>query len=164
MHFHELGTLIDSKNCKKYDFSLEKVWYICGIFFFPKKVSHSKEFPMFGIIVTLENCGNSVGVSHWNIFSIFMETCRQSFSIHFGVFVENVWKLVGIFGYIGSMRTAKHFEKLWKLDGNFIRKFLGIWLDFNFGTVLEFLRKRKGNSFEIFWNRMVPFGIILETV
>ena len=93
-----------------------------------------------------------------------METYRQSFSIHFGVFFENFWNLVGIFGYIGSMRTAKRLEKLWKHDENYIRQFLGIWLELNFGTVLEFLRKRKGNCFEIFWNRMEPFGIILETV
>ena len=131
---------------------------------FPKKVSHSKEFPMFGIIVTLESFRNSVGVSHWNIFGIFMETYRQSFSINFGVFLENVWNLAGIFGYIGSMRTAKRLEKLWKLDGNYIRQFLGIWLEFNFGTVLEFLRKRKGNSFEILWKRTELFGIILEIV
>ena len=101
---------------------------------FPKKVSHSKEFPMFGIIETSESCRNSVGVSHWNIFGIFMETYRQSFSIHFGPFVDNVGNLVGNFGYIGSVRTAKHLEKLWKLDGNHIRKFLGIWMEFNFGT------------------------------
>ena len=62
------------------------------------------------------------------------------------------------------MRIAKHLEKLWKLDGNYIRQFLGFWLEFNFVTVLEFLQKRKGNSFEIFWNRMEPFRIILETV
>ena len=78
--------------------------------------------------------------------------------------MENFWNLVGIFGYIGGMRTATHFEKLWKLDGNYIRKFLGISLEFNFGKILEFIRKLKGNSFEIFWNRMEPLGIILETV
>ena len=111
-----------------------KIWFFFGKILvylwnidFPKKVSHSKEFPMFGIIVTLESFRNSVGVSHWNIFEIFMETYRQSFSIHFGVFLENVWNLVGMFGYIGSMRTAKHLEKLWKLDGNYIRQFLGSW-------------------------------------
>ena len=103
-----------------------------------------------------------------------METYRQSFSIHFGVFLKNVWNLVGIFGYTGSKRNAKRLEKLWKYDGNYIRQFLGIWLEFNFGTVLQFLRKRKGNffeifsnrmkPFEIFSNRMEPFGIILETV
>ena len=86
----------------------------------------------------------------WN----FCETYRTSFSIHFGVLVVNFWNLVGIFGYIGDMRTATHLEKLWKLEGNYIRKFLGIRFEFNFRTVLEFLRKREGNSFEIFWNRM----------
>ena len=50
------------------------------------------------------------------------------------------------------MRTATHLEKLWKLDGNYIGKFLGIRLEFNFGTVLEFLQKHERNSFEIFWN------------
>ena len=110
---------------------------------FPKKVSHSKEFPMFGIIVTLESFRNSVGASHWNIFGIFMETYRQSFSIHFGVFLENVWNLVGIFGYIGSMRTAKRLEKFWKHDGNYIRQFLGNCLEFNFGTVWSFFRNVK---------------------
>ena len=137
---------IASKNCRKCFFFGKILVYLWNIDF-PKKVSHSKEFPMFRIIVTLESCRNSVGVSHWNIFEIFMETYGQSFSIHFGVFVENVWNLVGGFGYIGSMRTAKHLEKLWKLDGNYIRKFLRIWLEFNFGPVLEFLRKRKRNSF-----------------
>ena len=62
------------------------------------------------------------------------------------------------------MRTAKHLEKLWKLDGNYIRKFLGIRLEFNFGTVLEFLWKHEQNSFEIFWNRIKSFGMTLETV
>ena len=62
------------------------------------------------------------------------------------------------------MRTAAHLEKLWKLDGNSIRKFLIIWLKFNFGTDLEFFRKREGNSFDMFCNRMTPFGMILETV
>ena len=93
-----------------------------------------------------------------------METYRQSFSINFRVLVENFWNLVGIFGYIGGMRTAKHLEKLWKPNGNYIRKFIGIKLEFNFGTVLEFLWKREGNSFEIFCNRMEPFGMILETI
>ena len=78
--------------------------------------------------------------------------------------MENFWNLVGIFGYIGDMRTATRLEKLWKLDGNYIRKFLGIRLEFNFGTVLEFLRKHERNSFEIFWNRIMPYGMILETV
>ena len=110
---------------------------------FPKKVSHFKEFPIFGIIVTLESCRNFVGVSHWNIFGIFVETYMKSFSIHFGVLVENFYNLVGIFSYIGDMRTATQLEKLWKLDGNYIRKFLGIRLEFNFGTVLDFLRKHE---------------------
>ena len=78
--------------------------------------------------------------------------------------MENFWNLVEIFGYIGGTRTVTHLEKLWKLDGNYIGKFLGIRLEFNFGTVLEFLRKREGNFSEIFWNRMEPFGMILETV
>ena len=69
--------------------------------------------------LTLESFRKSVGVSHWNIFGIFMETYRQFFAINFRVFLENVWNLVGIFGYIGSMRTAK-------LYGNYIRQFLGI--------------------------------------
>ena len=129
---------------------------------FPKKASHSKELPMFGIIVTLESYGNFVGISHWNIFGIFVETYRQSFSIHFGVLVENFWNLIGFFGYIGSTRTATHLERLQKRDVNYFRKFLGIRLEFNFGTVLEFLRKREGDSFEIFWNRAVPFGLIFE--
>ena len=76
------------------------------------KVSHSKEFPIFGIVVTLESCGNFVGVSHWNIFGIFVETYRKSSSIHFGVMVENFWNLVGFFSYIRDMRTATHLEKL----------------------------------------------------
>ena len=78
--------------------------------------------------------------------------------------MENFWNLIGILGYIGGMGIATHLEKLWKLYGNYIWKFLGIRLEFNFGTGLEFLRKREGNSFEIFWNRMEPFGMILETV
>ena len=131
---------------------------------FSKKVSHSKEFPIFGIIVTLKSCRNFVGVSHWNIFGIFVETHRKSFSIHFGILVENFWNLVGSFGYIGDMRTATHLEKLWKLDRNYIRNFLGIRLEFNFGTVLQFLRKHERNSFEIFWNRIKPFRMILGTV
>ena len=101
---------------------------------------------MFGITLTSESCRNSVGVSHWNIFGIFVETYRQSFSIHFGVLVENFWNLVGIFGDIGGMRTAKHLEKLWKLDGNYIRKCLGIRLEFTFGIVLEFLLKYFGKE------------------
>ena len=131
---------------------------------FPTKISHSKEFPIFGIIVTLESYRNFVGVSHWNIFGMFVETYRKSFPIHFGVLVENFWNFVGIFGYIGNMRTATHLEKLWKLDGNYVRKFLGIRLKFNFGTVLEFLRKYERNSFEIFWNRIKPIRMILEPV
>ena len=98
---------------------------------FSKESITLKEFAMFGIIVTLESFRNSVGVSHWNIFG-FLWKHIGNFSIHFGVFLENVWNLVGIFGYIGSMRTAKHLEKLWKLDGNYITQFLGIWLEFNF--------------------------------
>ena len=78
--------------------------------------------------------------------------------------MKNFWNLVGSFGYIGGMRAATHLEKLWKLDGNYIKKVLGIRLEFNFETVLEFLRKRERNSFEIFWNRIKPFGMILETV
>ena len=140
----------------------------------------------FGILVEYRFSKESISLQRisnvWNYsnFGKFQEFCwsltleyfwnfygniyRQSFSIHFGVFLENVWNLVGIFGYVGSMRTAKRLEKFWKHDESYIRQFLGIWLEFNFGTVLEFLRKRKGNSFEIFWNRMEPFGIILETV
>ena len=79
---------------------------------FSKESITLQKIPMFGIIVTWESCRNSVGVSHWNIFGIFLGTYRKSFSIHFGLSVENVWNLVGNFGYIGSVRTTKHLEKL----------------------------------------------------
>ena len=100
---------------------------------------------------------------------------------HTGISLEFLWKHIGnlflstlefswrTFGIelefsVGNMRTATHLEKLWKLDGNYIRKFSGIRLEFIFGTVLEFLREHEGKSFEIFWNRIKPFGMILETV
>ena len=102
--------------------------------------------------------------SHTGISLEFLWKHIGNLSIHFGILVENFWNLVGIFGYIGDMRTATHLEKLWKLDGNYIRKFLGIRLEFNFGTVLQFLRKHNRNSFEIFWNRIKPFRMILGTV
>ena len=94
---------------------------------FLKKVSHSKEFPIFGIMVTLESCRNFAGVSHWNIIGIFVEKYTKSFSIHFGVLVENFWNLVGIFGYIGDMRTATHLEKElgWNLILEQFRSFFG---------------------------------------
>ena len=81
---------IASKNCKNMAFLWKNFGILVEYRFSKKKVSHSKEFPIFGIIVTLESFRNSVGASHWNIFGIFMETYRQSFSIHFGVFLENV--------------------------------------------------------------------------
>ena len=86
---------------------------------FPKKASHSKELPMFGIIVTLESYEDFVGVSHWNIFGIFVETFRQSFSVHFGVLVENFWNLIEMFWSYWRHENCNTFGKgtdtRWKL-------------------------------------------------
>ena len=67
---------IASKIVKKICFFFGKILVYLWNIDFPKKVSHSKEFPMFGIIVTLKSFRKSVGVSHWNILGFFMETNR----------------------------------------------------------------------------------------
>ena len=72
------------------------------------------------------------------------------------VFVENFWNLVEMFVYIGDMRAATHLEKLWKLDGNYIRKFLGIRLEFNFGTVWSFFGNVKKIRLKYFGMELSP--------
>ena len=101
---------------------------------------------------------------------------------HIGISLEFLWQHIGnlfLSTFEFSWRTfgtllefsviletcgLQHILKLLKLDGNYIGKFLGIRLELNFGTVLEFLRKHERNSFEIFWNRIKLFGMILEKV